>query len=190
VTKKLAAEGKTGRCRDCGADLVDWKRISRRDVSDVQYTFDALRLEMIRHHFWHTQLTERVLNHARRKGRVELRTFANRQLRQLVGNERHAREGYQTPRETSPHANAIHFAQHATACCCRKCIAEWHGIPATRPLTEDELAYFTDLVMLYVEERVPEMTDDRVPIPPIRKRSGLLGGLGAVAGAPASNHAH
>jgi hypothetical protein len=145
---------------------------------------------MIRHHFWHALMSERVVNHARRKGRVELRIFANHQLRQLIGSERHAREGYQTPRETSPHANAVHFAQHATACCCRKCIAEWHGIPATRPLTEDELTYFTDLVMLYVGERISEMTDNRVSIPPIRKRARVHGDLGPVSGAPASNHAH
>lgn len=190
TTKKLAAEGKTGRCRDCEADLVDWKRVLRRDLSDVQYTFEALRLEMIRHQFWHTPLTLVAINHARRKGRVELRVFANRQLRQLVGSVRHAREGYQTPRETSPHANAINFAQHATACCCRKCIAEWHGIPATRPLSDDELAYFTDLVMLYVEERIPAMTDDRVSIPPIRKQPGLTRGLGAVRESRNLSHAN
>src|SRR5437870_5681695 len=94
TTKKLAAEGKTGRCRDCEADLIDWTRVTRRDLSDVQYTFEALRLEMIRHHFWHAPLTLVAINHARRKGRVELRAFAGRQLRQLVGSERHPREGY------------------------------------------------------------------------------------------------
>ncbi|MEN6498146.1 MAG: DUF4186 family protein, partial [Thermoguttaceae bacterium] len=32
-------------------------------------------------------------------------------------------------------------AQHATATCCRGCLAKWHAIPAGRALSEDELAY-------------------------------------------------
>ena len=168
-TTKLVAIGKKGYCRYCNADLVNWERVHRRSVADVRYTFDALRLEMIRHHFWHTPFTERALNHARRKGKRALRAFAEKQLRTLVGSARHAREGYQTPRETSPHANVVHFAQHATASCCRKCIAEWHGISEGRVLTNEELAYLTELVMLYVSDRIPEMSDEAERIPPIRK---------------------
>jgi hypothetical protein len=169
-TKRLAAAGKTGHCRYCDADLVNWNRVHRRDLSDVAYTFEALRLEMIRHYFWHTPLSERAKNHARRKGKEALREFATKQLRRLVGSPRHAREGYQTPRETNKQANVIHFAQHATACCCRKCIAEWHAIPEGRPLSKQELSYFTELVLRYACERIPELTDIGVSIPPIRKR--------------------
>jgi uncharacterized protein DUF4186 len=183
TTKRRAEQGKTGQCRDCDAELVDWARVSRRDLLDVQYTFEALRLEMIRHHFWHTPLSQRAINHAKRKGRAALRSFANGQLRRLVGGERHPREGYQTARETSPSANAIHFAQHATACCCRKCIAEWHAIPLNRALTDDELAYFTDLVMRYVDERIPELKDGGVSVPPIRKGAGRTP-RGEAAGMP------
>src|SRR5260370_15485622 len=123
VTRKLVAEGKKGCCRYCGTDLVNWERVHRRSITDVQFTFEAFRLEMIRHYFWHTPMTTRAINHARRKGKIALRPFATGQLSKLVGSVRHAREGYQTPRETSAKANSIHFAQHATACCCRKCIA-------------------------------------------------------------------
>jgi uncharacterized protein DUF4186 len=168
-TTTLVAAGKTGHCRYCDADLVNWKRVQRRDLADVAYTFEALRLELIRHHFWHTPISDRARNHARRKGKDALRDFATKQLRTLVGTPRHAREGYQTPRETNNQANVIHFAQHATACCCRKCIAEWHGIPEGRPLTVDELGYFTDLVMRYACDRIPDLTADGVSIPPMRR---------------------
>jgi hypothetical protein len=168
-TKKLAAVSKGGRCRSCGVDLVDWNRVHKRSLEDVDYTFTALRFELIRHYFWHAQLTQRVVNHVRRKGKAALRSFANGQLRRLVGTARHAREGYQTPRETSSSANAIHFAQHATACCCRKCAAEWHGIQEDRSLTEQELAYFTDLVMRYVEDRVPDLSESGIAAPAMRR---------------------
>jgi hypothetical protein len=168
-TKKLAAQGATGRCRSCGADLVNWQRVHQRSPSDVQHTFEALRLELVRHFFWHVPLTPKAINHARRKGKAALGTFANGQLRRLVGAPHHPLEGRQTPRETSVNANVIHFAQHATACCCRKCIAEWHGIPEGAALTDADLLYFTTLVMSYVNERIRDLTDSPVAIPPMRR---------------------
>jgi len=169
MTKKLLATGPNGRCRACGAQLVDWARVHKRDLKDVKYTFEALRLELIRHHFWHIPLTQKAVNYARRKGRVLLRAATENQIRQLVGGENHPREGIQTPRETSPHANAIHFAQHATASCCRRCLAEWHGIPEGRALSQDEIAYLTALANMYLEERLPDLGDEPVPVPAARK---------------------
>jgi hypothetical protein len=46
-------------------------------------------------------------------------------------------DGRQTPMRGHP----VFVAQHATAACCRSCLAKWHGIPAGRPLSEDEQAH-------------------------------------------------
>jgi hypothetical protein len=46
-------------------------------------------------------------------------------------------DGKQTPMRGHP----IFIAQHATATCCRSCLAKWHGIPAGRPLGEAEKAH-------------------------------------------------
>src|SRR3546814_16788803 len=43
-------------------------------------------------------------------------------------------EGKQTPMRGHP----VFIAQHATATCCRSCLAKWHGIPAGRLLAVDE----------------------------------------------------
>ena len=45
-----------------------------------------------------------------------------------------ANDGKQTPMRGHP----VFIAQHATATCCRSCLAKWHGIAAGRPLTEPE----------------------------------------------------
>jgi len=60
------------------------------------------------------------------------------------------------------------FAQHAVASCCRECVEEWHGIPQGSALEEQEVDYLADLMMLYIEEKVPEMTDLSQYVPPIR----------------------
>src|SRR5947199_5312284 len=49
ATRRMAP-AERGRCRSCGADLVDWSRVHRRDKADAAYTFAALQFELIRHH--------------------------------------------------------------------------------------------------------------------------------------------
>jgi hypothetical protein len=83
------------------------------------------------------------------------------------------RDGRQTPLQ----GNAIYYAQHATACCCRKCLEYWHAIPQGRPLTDKELEYCVALIELYLKERLPELKDEPEDVPRRRKaRSEEEGG--------------
>jgi hypothetical protein len=170
LSKKLLQQGPSGRCRSCGVQLVDWSRVHRRDLSDAKYTLEALRYELIRHHFWHIPLSQYAIDYARRKGKIALKLAVEHRIQKAVGSPTHPVQGRQTPREDSPTANAIHYAQHATASCCRPCLEEWHGIPADRPLTNEELAYLTELAMLYVEARIPDLSLNPVSVQ--RRRRG------------------
>ena len=172
LTKKMKQNGPSGRCRSCGAELVDWARVFRKDLRDVTYTFECLKYELIRHHFWHIPISVYAVNYARRKGRLQLKEAAYKQIEQAVRRISHPREGQQTPRETNPHANAIHFAQHATAACCRRCVEEWHGIPRDRELTPEEMTYLTELAMLYIDSRLPDLAEGPIYVPPRRGARG------------------
>ncbi len=46
---------------------------------------------------------------------------------------------------------------------------EWHGIPPGQELTDDQIAYLTDLAMLYIEERLPNLASAGINIPPMRQ---------------------
>jgi uncharacterized protein DUF4186 len=46
-------------------------------------------------------------------------------------------DGRQTPWRGHP----VFVAQHATATCCRGCLAKWHGIPKGEALTDEEQAH-------------------------------------------------
>ncbi len=165
-TRKMIVLNQRGQCRSCGADLVDWGRVHKGDPADAAYTFAALKYELIRHHFWHIAIDPGAVNHARRKGKVGIQAAAERRVRRSVGPAEPPFDGRQTPREGS--RNAINYAQHATASCCRKCVEEWHGIPRGRELTEDEIAYLTRLAVLYIEERLPFLTEHGEKVPPLR----------------------
>ncbi|BBQ78611.1 DUF4186 domain-containing protein [Raoultella ornithinolytica] len=51
-------------------------------------------------------------------------------------------DGKQTPMRGHP----VFIAQHATATCCRGCLAKWHDIPAGRELTDREQRYVVQVI--------------------------------------------
>lgn len=164
--KKMTPDQR-GKCRDCGADLVDWKRLHRRDMGDAANTFDALQHEMIRHYFFHRPVDDAAMRHAQRKGRDQLKDSARDRLRKYLAVAEPPRDGRQTPLE----GNVIYYAQHATATCCRTCLEYWHSIPKGGPLTEAEFDYCVGLVDLFLDEKLPDLADEPITVP--RRRRGL-----------------
>lgn len=164
--KKMTPDQR-GKCRDCGADLVDWKRLHRRDKGDAEHTFEALQHELIRHHFFHRPVDDGAMRHAQRKGRDQLKDAARDRLRKYLAAAEPPRDGRQTPLE----GNAIYYAQHATATCCRTCLEYWHDIPKGRPLTDAEFDYCVSLVDLFLDEKLPDLADEPIHVP--RRTRGL-----------------
>ncbi len=56
-------------------------------------------------------------------------------------------------------STALPYAQHATATCCRDCLDYWHGIAKGRELSDEELNYLSELACLYIEDRIPNLTN-------------------------------
>lgn len=166
ATKRMVAANQRGACRSCGARRVDWDRVHARDLADAGYTCRMLKTELIRAHFWQIAIDVRAVNYARRKGKRGLRDAAAHRIRTSVSAAQPPRDGRQTPWSGNP----LYYAQHATATCCRRCIEEWHAIPRGRALTADEVEYLTALVCRYVDERLPQLSEDGEYVPAIRRR--------------------
>ena len=158
---------RNGKCRECGIDLIDWHRLDQHDLNDVGHTVASLERELIRHVYWHKSIDQRALNHALRKGVSGMREAVIKRLRNSVGppKSKLPRDG----RQTRFSENTIFYAQHATATCCRKCIEAWHGIDKENALTEEQIGYMTNLVMHYIEKRVPNLGQRGVKVPRISK---------------------
>lgn len=165
-TKKMVAENKGGLCRYCGAGLVDWARVHTRNLADVSYTFDALKREFIRHEIWHMEIDEKAINYARRKGRLGMKEAAIRRIEKSIGPA----EPYRDGRQTGWNENPLYYAQHATATCCRRCLEYWHHIPRGQELTDDEVSYCAELLMLFINDRLPFLKDTGEKVPPIRQQ--------------------
>jgi len=58
-------------------------------------------------------------------------------------------DGKQTPMRGHP----VFVAQHATATCCRGCLAKWHDIEKGRKLTEEEIDYVLRVIERWLMEQ-------------------------------------
>ena len=148
-----------GSCRSCGEnDLVDWERVHQRDPADIDYVRDVLPVELIRHELWRIEIPEHVRDLAVHPRRGTLEEMLERSVRDRIGPPAAElfRDGIQTPMPSSPDARIFHYGQHATATCCRKCLAYWHGIAIDVPLAGKDLKYMNALVRRYVDEKLSE----------------------------------
>jgi hypothetical protein len=59
-------------------------------------------------------------------------------------------DGKQTPMRGHP----VFIAQHATATCCRGCIAKWHGIEAGRELSPKECDHVVSVIAAWLRRQV------------------------------------
>lgn len=64
-------------------------------------------------------------------------------------------DGKQTPMRGHP----VFVAQHATATCCRGCLAKWHQIPKGSALTADEQAHVVEAIRRWLHQASSDQGD-------------------------------
>ncbi len=98
------------------------------------------------------------------KGLTRIREHADRLIADRLAPALPRNDGKQTPMRGHP----VFVAQHATATCCRGCLAKWHGIRAGRALTVDERAFVVALIGRWLDAQLaqPAVEDAR----PVRAR--------------------
>ena len=69
-------------------------------------------------------------------------------------------DGKQTPMRGHP----VFVAQHATATCCRGCLAKWHRIPKGRPLSDAESEYILAVLQRWLTDQ--GATEKKLPLFP------------------------
>ena len=64
-----------------------------------------------------------------------------------LASQKPANDGKQTPFKGHP----VFKAQHATATCCRSCLAKWHAITKDKSLNPEEIEFVVSLVMEWIK---------------------------------------
>jgi hypothetical protein len=102
-----------------------------RSLNDL---FVALRESAFRRRF-HLQAPER--RYLATHGIDEVLVQAEELIARRLAPAAPPNDGRQTPWRGHP----VFVAQHATATCCRGCLAKWHAIPRGAPLTDEQTAH-------------------------------------------------
>jgi hypothetical protein len=71
--------------------------------------------------------------------------------RDFVAKRLAAAEPLNDGRQTPMRGHPVFIAQHATATCCRSCLAKWHGIPMGRPLDEAEQRHVVAAIERWID---------------------------------------
>jgi len=108
-------------------------------MRDTDELFQALANSTFRRQF---RLSPKDLAYARNKGFNVILQHARDFIRDRLAPASPLNDGRQTPMRGHP----VFLAQHATATCCRGCLAKWHHLPAGRQLTADEQAYMVGVI--------------------------------------------
>jgi hypothetical protein len=114
-----------------------------RDFDDL---FAALSRSPFRQRF---RLAPGDLIYLRDKGMVTILDHAADFVAKRLAPTEPRNDGKQTPFRGHP----VFTAQHATATCCRGCLAKWHQIPKGRTLTAQEEAYVVDVIAHWLGQK-------------------------------------
>ena len=122
-----------------------------KDLDDV---FVRLARSAFRQRF---ELTARDREYMQARGKETLLAHARDFIAQRLAPAHPTNDGKQTPFRGHP----AFLAQHATATCCRGCLAKWHGIPAGRALTANEQGHVVSAIERWLDMQV---TGDRTGV--------------------------
>jgi hypothetical protein len=109
--------------------------------------FDALTHSSFRRRF---RLGLRERSYLKSKGLPTVLAHAREFIAQRLATAAPLNDGKQTPMRGHP----VFIAQHATATCCRGCLAKWHGIERGRELTADEQAHAVAAIARWLQMHV------------------------------------
>ncbi len=113
-------------------------------MKSIEEIFRRLSRSSFRSRF---RLRGKELEQLREKGIESIMNDARSFIRTRIAPALPTNDGKQTPMKKHP----IFIAQHATATCCRKCIAKWHGIPKGRELIGEEQGYIITVLEKWLE---------------------------------------
>lgn len=103
-------------------------------------------------------------DYCQRKGAESIAQHATEFIAQRLAAAEPLQDGKQTPMRGHP----VFIAQHATASCCRGCIAKWHAIPQHQPLTTAQQAYLVAVIMQWLQIEMqrpaPRIPKKKLPV--------------------------
>ncbi len=96
------------------------------------------------------KLSEKDKEYVRQKGMAEIKKHAEDFVALRLAPAYIPNDGKQTPMKGHP----VFVAQHACACCCRKCLEKWYKVPKGTELTKIQQEKIVNLLMSWIEKQI------------------------------------
>ena len=96
------------------------------------------------------KLSQKDKQYVTEKGLTVIRTHAVEFVSKRLAPAIIPNDGKQTPMKGHP----VFIAQHATACCCRKCLNKWYQLPMNVPLNSIQQEKIVNLIMAWIERQM------------------------------------
>ncbi len=112
-------------------------------MENIEHLFQRLSRSRFRSRF---HLGEKEREYCLKKGPEVICRHAADFVASRLGPADIPGDGKQTPMRGHP----VFIAQHATATCCRGCLAKWHGIPVGTPLSPAQQQYIVSVIYHWV----------------------------------------
>ena len=96
-------------------------------------------------------LNNKMKDYVSEKGLSEIQKHAYDFINKRLKPKQIPNDGKQTPMKQ---VHPIFIAQHACACCCRKCLYKWHGISLNKELTDEEVNYIVLVLMHWIRKEM------------------------------------
>ena len=117
----------------------------KKDIDDL---LNSLSKSKFRGSF---HLNKNMKNYVMEKGfdkiTLDARNFINKRIAPKNPNN----DGRQTPMKQ---VHPVFIAQHATGCCCRGCLEKIHGIKREHELSNEEIDYVVNVLMLWIQREM------------------------------------
>lgn len=114
---------------------------------DNKLILERLKLSKFRASF---HLKQKDFDYIEAKGIMAIKSHCRDFVSKRLADTSKVVDGKQTPM----HGHPVFVAQHATATCCRECLAKWHKIKNDHILTEDEQAYVVSVIMDWINSEI------------------------------------
>jgi len=88
------------------------------------------------------------------KGWNRIATQARKIVISRLASAQPTNDGQQTPMR----GHVVFVAQHATAACCRGCLAKWHDIPAGQALTEAQIDNIVAILLGWLKDQAGDLS--------------------------------
>lgn len=127
-------------------------------MRDLDEVFAALQKSAFRRRF---RLRGAELDYLGARGMEVVMEHAADLIARRLAPALPANDGKQTPMRGHP----VFLAQHATATCCRGCLAKWHGIAAGKALGAAETGHVLATIRRWITEQAGDLPPVVSPAP-------------------------